>query len=99
MSEKRKVLSCWINDKNRGKLVEKFGKLPDSKTVLSILLNEPIVTKNIDQSKREFLFQLKQIGNNLNQISRSLNQNNNQNFDKEIEFLLQEIKQKIKEIN
>lgn len=74
-NNKGKTIGTWVNQNDQIKLIERFGELPDSKFILSHLLNEPVMIQEIDKNTDEILFQLKKIGNNLNQIVLKINQN------------------------
>lgn len=81
---KGKVVSAWVNSKDQINLIKRFGMLPDSKMTLAHLLNEPIKIVEIDKNTDDIIYELKKIGNNLNQIALKLNQNSSKNasFDK-----------------
>lgn len=72
---KGKTIGAWVNLEDQKSLIRRFGEVPDSKTILAHLLNEPIKVLEIDKNTDDILYQLKAIGNNLNQIALKINQN------------------------
>jgi len=72
-----KTIGCWINSEQQKLLVEKYGKVPDSKIILHVLLEQElkIITPEINKlqiKQEDYIYELKRIGRNLNQLMKLL---------------------------
>lgn len=98
--KKRQIIKASLNENEQAQMITKYGVVLSSKMLKEIIFNESITvhTVIVDKTKEEHIFQLKKIGNNLNQIAWKLNAN----YDvdpKGIKILIEEVKKAIKSIN
>lgn len=90
---KIKTITVTLTEKDQKYFMDKLGKLPNAPELKKIAMNNPItiIQKKEHKELKEILFQLKKIGNNINQIAY----NRNTNFEINEAYL----RKKVAEIN
>jgi len=95
-----KAISCWVNLNQQKMLIEKYGKLPDSKIILHVLLEKElkIITpeiRNIQIRQQSYIYELKQIGKNLNQLVKILHKREPKKYNNIVIPLIKKLNQRI----
>lgn len=74
-NKNRITLRISLNKKEQELMIKKYGVIPNSTQIKDVLFDEKVFIRQFirDETKEELIFQLKKIGNNLNQLAWKAN--------------------------
>lgn len=102
-NKNRHIIPLNMNQTELDCFIKKYGVKPNGKLIKDVLFKDSVSIRNviIDKSKEETNFQLKKLGNNMNQIAWHLNTNPNllsSSDHKKLLYTIQELEKTLKAI-
>ena len=73
----RRIIKASLNEEEQQRMIRKYGVVLSSSMLKDIIFSNNVIVRSVirDETKEELVFQLKKMGNNLNQIAWKINSN------------------------